>query len=107
MMSWIIEKSQGFTDVGLFRISESVRAYAYLIPSSQASARLCIAGNMASTFTAQKAFLNNFENVIHHRVDIWEDIKGYQDTLRYASSKVDYSVRERILHAAQPHDYEY
>ena len=39
MTHWIIEKSRGFTDVGLYRISESVRAYAYLILSSQASAR--------------------------------------------------------------------
>ena len=39
MTRWIIEKSQGFADVGLLRISESVRAYAYLILSSQASAR--------------------------------------------------------------------
>ena len=51
---------------------------------------------MASTFTAQKAFLNNFENVVHRRVDIREDIKRYQDTLRYASSKVNYSVGESI-----------
>ena len=42
MTRWIIEKSQGFTDVGLLRISESVRAYAYLILSSQASVRSCI-----------------------------------------------------------------
>ena len=33
MTQWIIEKSVGFTDVGLLRISESVRAYAYLILS--------------------------------------------------------------------------
>ena len=39
MTQWIIEKSVGFTDVGFLRISESVRAYAYLILSSQASAR--------------------------------------------------------------------
>ena len=39
MTRWIIEKSDGFTDVGLYRISESVRAYVYLILSSQASAR--------------------------------------------------------------------
>ena len=31
MTRWIVEKSVGFTDVGLLRISESVRAYAYLI----------------------------------------------------------------------------
>ena len=39
MTWWIIETSVGFTDVGLLKISESVRAYAYLILSSQASAR--------------------------------------------------------------------
>ena len=33
MIQWIIEKSRGFTDVGLLKISESVRAYAYLILS--------------------------------------------------------------------------
>ena len=46
--------------------------------------------------TAQSAFLNNFENVVNRRVDIREDIKHYQDTLSYASSKVDYSVGESI-----------
>ena len=50
---WIIEKSQGFTDAGLLRISESIRAYAYLILSSQASARSSIIGNSASSLTAQ------------------------------------------------------
>ena len=86
----------GFTDVGLLRISESVRAYAHLILSSQASARSSIVGNMASSLTAQSAFLNNFENFVNRRVDIHEDIKRYQDTLSYAWSKVDYSVGEGI-----------
>ena len=75
MTLWILEKSVGFTDVRLYRISESVMAYAYLIPSSQASARSSIVENAASTLTAQSAFLNNFENVVNHRVDIREDIK--------------------------------
>ena len=70
MTRWIIEKSVDFTDVGLLRISESVRAYAYLILSSQASARSSIVGNTASSLTAQSAFLKNFENVVNHRVDI-------------------------------------
>ena len=56
MTWWIIEKSVGFTDVGLLRISESVRAYAYLNLSSQASARSGIVGNTASALTAQSAF---------------------------------------------------
>ena len=96
MTQWIIEKLVGFTDVGLLRILESVRAYAYLILYSQASARSSIVGNMASSLTAQSAFLNNFENVVNLRVDIREDIKRYQDTLSYASSKVDYSVGEHL-----------
>ena len=94
---WIIEKSVGFTDVGLLRISESVRAYAFLILNSQASARSSIVGNSASSLTAQSAFLNNFENVVNHRVDIREDVKRYQDTLSYASSKVDYSIGENLF----------
>ena len=53
---WIIETSVGFTDIGLLRILESVRAYAYLILSSQASARSGIVGNTASALTAQSAF---------------------------------------------------
>ena len=97
MTQWIIEKSVGFTDIGLLRISESVRAYAYLILSSQASARSSIVGNSDSALTAQSAFLNNFENVVNRRVDISEDIKLYQDTLSYASSKVDYSVGENLF----------
>ena len=96
MTRWIIETSVGFTVVGLLKISESVRAYAYLILISQASARSGIGGNTASALTAQSAFLNNFENVVNCRLDIWEDIKHYQNTLSYAWSKVDYSVGEHF-----------
>ena len=96
MTQWIIEKSMVFTDIGLLKISESVRAYAYLILSSQASARSSIVGNTGSALTAQSAFLNSFENVVNHRLNIQEDIKRYQDTLSYASSKVDSSVGQHI-----------
>ena len=98
MTRWIIEKLVSFTDtdVALLKISESVRAYAYLILSSQDSARSSIIGNTASALTAQSAFLNNFEDIVNCRVDIWEDLKRYQDTLSYASSKVYYSVGEHL-----------
>ena len=96
MTWWITEGSVGFTDIGLYRILEGVRANAYLILSSQASARSGIVGNIASAITAQSVFLNNFENIVNRRVDIREDIKHCQDTLSYASSKVDYSVGENV-----------
>ena len=52
MTHWMIEKSQGFTYIGLLTISESVRAYAYLVLSSHTSERSRIIGNMASALTA-------------------------------------------------------
>ena len=52
---------------------------------------------MASSLTAQSAFLNNFESVVNRRVDISEDIQHYQNTLSYASSKVDYSIGENLF----------
>ena len=58
--------------------------------------RSSIVVNMASALTAQSAFLNNFEDIVNRRVDIQEDIKQYQDTLSYASSKVNYSMGENI-----------
>ena len=84
MTRWIIEKSNGLTTKGLFMISESVRVYAYLILSSQASARSSIIGSNASSLTAQKIFMNNFEDVINRRVDIQEDIERFQNVLNYA-----------------------
>ena len=56
MSRWIIEKSVGFTDVGLLKISESIRAYAYLILSSQASAMSGIVGNTASVLQLNQLF---------------------------------------------------
>ena len=88
MTQWILEKSDGSTDVGLYKISESIRAYAYLILSSQASARSSIIGNTASALTAQSVFLNNFENVVNHRVDIREDIKRYQKISRHSQLRI-------------------
>ena len=81
--------------MGLFRISESVRAYAYLILSSR-PLRDLIVGDTANALTTQRAFLNNFQNVVNCRVNIQGDIKRYQDTLSYVSSKVDYSIGENI-----------
>ena len=45
---------------------------------------------------SSESVLNNFEDIVNHRVDIPEDIKRYQDTPSYASSKVDYSMGENI-----------
>ena len=93
---WIIEKSDGFTMLGLQKLSETVRDYAYLILTSQTSMRGPIIGHTAQNLDAQRVFLNTFENVINRRVDIPEDIQRFQNVFRYARSKVDYVIGEFI-----------
>ena len=86
---WIIEKSDGLTTLGLQKLSETVRDYAYLILTSQTSTRGPIVGHEARNLDAQRVFLNSFETVLNRRVDIPEDIQRFQKTLQYARSKVD------------------
>ena len=90
--SWIIEKSGGLTTLGLQKLSETVRDYAYLILTSQTSTRAQIIGHEARNLDAQRVFLNTFENIVNRRVNIPEDIRRFQKTLQYARSKVDYVI---------------
>ena len=93
---WIIEKSEGLTTLGIQKLSESVRDYAYLILTSQTSTRGPIVGHEARNLDVQRAFLNTFENIVNRRVNIPEDIRRFQKTLQYARSKVDYAIGEFI-----------
>ena len=93
---WIIEKSDGLTTLGLQKLSEMVRDYAYLVLMSQTSTRAPIVGHEARNLDAQRVFLNTFENKVYRRVDIPEDIQRFQKTLQYARSKVDYVIGEFI-----------
>ena len=93
---WIIDKSDGLTTLGIQKLSESVRDYAYLILTSQTSTRGPIVGHEARNLDAQCTFLNTFENIVNRRVNIPEDIRRFQKTLQYARSKVDYAIGEFI-----------
>ena len=93
---WIIEKSDGLTMLGLQKLSETVRDYAYLILTSQTSTRDPIICHEARNLDAQRVFLNTFENIANRRVNIPEDMRRFQKTLQYARSKVDYVIGEFI-----------
>ena len=93
---WIIEKSEGLTTLGLQKLSESVRDYAYLVLTSQTSTRCQIVGIESRNLDAQRTFLNSFKNIVNRRVNIPEDIRRFQKTLQYARSKVDYVIGEFI-----------
>ena len=89
---WIVNSSQGFTKSGVEKISESIRAYSYLVLTSQAAARHGILGDTAPALAAQRIFYDNLEDVINKVVSLENDIGRYQETLKYASSTLDYSV---------------
>ena len=82
--------------LGLQKLSESVRDYAYLMLMSQTSTRGPIIGHEARNLDAQCTFLNTFENIVNTKVNIPEDIRRFQKTLQYARSKVDYAIGEFI-----------
>ena len=87
---WTVEKSDGLTMVGLQKLFESVRDYAYLILTSQTSTRGPIVGHEAQNLDAQRRFLNSFESIVNRKVNIPEDIQRFQKTLQYARRKVGY-----------------
>ena len=93
---WIIQNANGITTLGLQKLSETVRDYAYLILTSQTSTRGPIVGHEVRNLDAQRTFLNTFENIINRRVNIPEDIRRFQKTLQYTRSKVDYVIGEFI-----------
>ena len=89
---WILKTSKGFTRVGLTMISKSVRAYVYLLLTSQVQARSKIVGKTANALDAQNIYMNSFEELLKSDYSIADDIARYQGFLEHAMSKVDFSV---------------
>ena len=57
---WIITQSKGFTRKSIEKISRSMRAYVYLVLTSQVRTRSRIVGNSAPAVHAQKVFQSTF-----------------------------------------------
>ena len=86
--SWMLTNSQGLTSNALNLLSDSVRAYVYLILSSQASAR----SNIIESPAARQIYIETFDDILHRRVDTAADIIRYQEVLKYARSKIDFAI---------------
>ena len=89
---WIISRSKGLTRKGIENISRSVKAYVYLVLTSQVQARSNIVGTSASAVDAQAVFKSTFKALIDEDYSISNGIQRYQDVLEHALSKVDFSV---------------
>ena len=88
----VLKTSKGFTRIGLTMISKSVRAYVYLLLTSQVQARSKIVGKITNAFKAQNIYMNSFEELLKSDYSIAGDIARYQGALEHAMSKVDFSV---------------
>ena len=69
-----------------------MRAYVYLVLTSQFQARSSIVGNSAAAVDAQKVFKSTFKELISKDYSIDIDIERYQGVLEHALSKVNFSV---------------
>ena len=85
-------QSEGLTYEALNLLSDSVRAYVYLLLSSQASAKRDILNSPG----AKSIYIDDLEDIIARPVDTADDIKRYENVLNKARSKVDFAIAEQV-----------
>ena len=73
-----------FYKKGIEKISRSVRAYVYLVLTSQVQARSSIVGNSAPAVDAQQALKGMFKELINEDYSTGTDIERYKGVLEYA-----------------------
>ena len=69
---------------GIEKISRSVRAYVYLVRSSQVPARSTVVGNSAPAMDAQRVLKSMFKAMISEDYSIGIDIEKSQGVLQHA-----------------------
>ena len=91
LKQFIIDKANGLTQPGVRYLNDSIRTYSWLILGSQAQTRTTIIG-LGKELDAQHQYLKNLEAAIAREEDLSKSIADYQDTLKYARSKLDYVI---------------
>ena len=69
-----------------------MRAYVFLVLTSQVQARSSMVGNSAPAVDGQQVFKSTFKALINEDYSIGIDIERYQRVLEHALSKIDFSV---------------
>ena len=92
LTGWIIKQFRGFTKEVIKKISRSMRAYVYLVLTSQVQPRSSIVGDSAPAVDTQQVFKSTFKTLIIEDYSIGIDIERYQKVLEHALSKVDFLV---------------
>ena len=93
--SFVLDRSEGFTQAGVERVHESIRIYVCAILGAQPQMRPNIL-KTGTGFDAQKQLLANLEDAIALPADIPSGIASYQKMLQYASTPLDYVCGVRL-----------
>ena len=88
-MTFVLDKSEGFTQAGVERLNDSIRTYVWAILGAQVQTQSNIL-KIGTGFDAQKQFLADIEDAIASPVYIPSSISRYQKTLQYASTPLDF-----------------
>ena len=87
--TFVLAKSEGFTQTGVERLNDSIRTYVWAILGAQAQTRSNIL-KIGTGYDAQKQILADIEDAIASPVDIPSSISRYQKTLHHASTPLDF-----------------
>ena len=87
--TFVLDKSEGFAQVGVERLNDSIRTFVWAFLGAQAQTRSNIL-KTGTGFDAQKQFLADIEDAIASPVDIPSSISRYQKTLQYTSTPLDF-----------------
>ena len=88
----MITQYKAFTRKFIEKINRSVRAYVYLVVTSQVQTRSSIVGNSVPAVDAQQVFKSTLKALINENYSIFMDIERYQGVLEHPLSKVDFSL---------------
>ena len=81
-VKFILDESQGFTDISIERINDSIQTYVYAILGAEAQAKTGIlVPGRPTGLDAKRELLNMLEACINSPVNLQDSIQRYQDSL--------------------------
>ncbi len=89
--NFMLNVSNGLTQIGVEMLNDSIRAYSWLLLTSQANIRSSIIG-VGKELDSQREFILRLEKRISEDINLAKSIADYQDELKFARSKVDYVI---------------
>ena len=87
-----IPKTSSFTDVGITKINESIRAYVYALLGAQAQTKTSVLTE-GTGLDAQQQFITIVESLINSEPDLEQSIDQFQDSLQYAKTPLNFVVK--------------